>query len=103
MNIKLTNQAKWSRKKAEYDYYDWEVYVDEDDDILSKIDHVTYFLHKTYPNPVRTVTDSENQFKIESRGWGEFDIGVQVTFKDGQTEQSTYRLDLSKDWYEGVE
>ncbi len=98
MSITLNNRAKWSRKKAEYDYYDWEVYVDEDDDTLSQIDHVTYFLHKTYPNPVRTVADPASRFSIGSRGWGEFDIGVQVKYRDGRTEQSTYRLNLSKDW-----
>jgi transcription initiation factor IIF auxiliary subunit len=100
VDIKLNNRAKWSQKKGEYDYYDWELYVDEDEAELNKIDHIVYFLHKTFPNPVRTVTDAKNRFSLSSRGWGEFDIGVQVVYKDGHTDHGTYRLDLSKSWSE---
>lgn len=97
-NIKFDNRAKWVGKKGEYDYYDWEVYVDEDTETLDNIDHIVYFLHKTFPNPVRTIDDKENGFAIKSRGWGEFEIGIQVFSKEDQHQQQSYRLDLSKPW-----
>ena len=98
MRVKFNNRAKWVRKKGEYDYFDWEVYVDEDPSVIADIANVTYFLHKTFPEPVRTATDAESHFAVQSRGWGEFDIAVQVTFRDGHTERGAYRLDLSKPW-----
>jgi len=97
-NIKFTNRSKLVGKKGKYDYYDWEVFVDEDEEVVKKVDHIIYFLHKTFPNPIRTVTDKENKFSLKSRGWGEFEIGIQIFFTDGQSTQETYRLDLSKSW-----
>ena len=89
-NIKFSNRAKLVGKKGKYDYYDWEVYVDEDEKVLADIDHIVYFLHKTFPNPVRTISDKENSFVLKSRGWGEFEIGIQVFFNDSQHQQQSY-------------
>ena len=97
-NIKFTNRAELVGKKGKYDYYDWEVFVDENEEVVKKIDHIIYFLHKTFPNPIRTVTDKENKFLLRSRGWGEFEIGIQIFFADGRSTQKTYWLDLSKSW-----
>lgn len=98
MAVKFNNRAKFAKQKGDLDFYDWEVFVDESPEVIDKIDHVTYFLHKTFPNSVRTVTAPETDFSLNSRGWGEFDIGIKVTFKDGSEEQETYSLDLSKSW-----
>lgn len=97
-NIKFTNRAKLVGKKEEYDYYDWEVFVDENEEVLETIDHIIYFLHETFPNPIRTITDKTNKFSLKSRGWGEFEIGIQVFFTNSQSTQETYLLDLSKTW-----
>ncbi len=96
--VKFTNRAKLLGSKGQYDYYDWEVFVDENDSVVEKIDHIIYFLHKTFPNPIRTITDKEKKFLLKSKGWGEFEIGIQVFFTDGQSIQETYWLDLSKPW-----
>ncbi len=98
MSVKFNNRAKFARSKGDYNYYDWEVFVDEPKEVIDQIDYVTYFLHKTFPEPVRTVVDPQKDFSLNSRGWGEFDIGIKVTFKDGSEEQETYSLDLSKSW-----
>jgi transcription initiation factor IIF auxiliary subunit len=97
-NIEFDNRAKWVGKKGKYDYYDWEVFVAEDKEVIEKIDHIIYFLHKTFPNPVRTISDKKNGFALKSRGWGEFEIGIQIYFKDNQTQQQVYWLNLSKSW-----
>ena len=98
MAIKVNNKAKLAKKKGSYDYYDWELYLDEDESTLKNIDHVVYILHETFPEPIRTVSEPDSKFAVQARGWGEFDVGVQVVYKDGSTANEKYRLDLSKSW-----
>lgn len=98
MKIKFDNRAKFVGKKADFDFYDWEIFVNESPQVLDNIDYVIYFLHKTFPNPVRTVNERANRFALKSRGWGEFQIGIQVVFKNHQIEQETHWLDLSRPW-----
>lgn len=40
-------------------------------------DKVTYHLHPTFENPVRSIKKAP--FRIEEQGWGEFDIGITLT------------------------
>jgi transcription initiation factor IIF auxiliary subunit len=98
MAISLSNRARPSKPIGGQQYYDWEVFVDESDAILDQIDHVVYFLHETFPDPIRTITDRQGKFACRTKGWGEFDIAAQVVFKDKRVEQAEYRLDLSKSW-----
>lgn len=97
--IRLTNTSKpveAQPKRKSLQYYDWKVYVAEAPDVLEKIEHVTYFLHPTFPDPVRTVSDPSTGFALETTGWGEFEIGAKIQFKDGSSSNTLYMLDLSK-------
>ena len=97
--IRLDNTSKPAEdqpKRKDLQYYDWKVYVAEAPDVLEKIDHVTYFLHPTFPDPVRTVSDPSTGFALETKGWGEFKIGAKIQFKDGSSSNTSYMLDLSK-------
>lgn len=50
---------------------------DQDEEVPANIlDKVTYTLHPTFANPIRTIKQSP--FKVEERGWGEFDIPIAV-------------------------
>ena len=98
MKLHINNRAKWIGKRHNYDYYDWEVYVDEGDAVLDSIDYVVYVLHKTFPDPVRTMKNRDDRFALRSRGWGEFDLRITAYFKDGSYERLLYSLDLSKEW-----
>ncbi|EGV61170.1 hypothetical protein CANTEDRAFT_116579 [Yamadazyma tenuis ATCC 10573] len=40
------------------------------------LDKVTYTLHPTFVNPIRTI--KTQPFKVEEQGWGEFDIPIAV-------------------------
>lgn len=40
------------------------------------LDKVTYTLHPTFANPIRTL--KQQPFKVEEQGWGEFDIPIAV-------------------------
>ena len=97
MAVHLNNNARFVKEKGGYNWYDWEVFVDEEDEKINQIDHVIYFLHETFPEPVRTVADPQSRFALKSHGWGEFEVKARVIYKDGQFETINYRLDLSKD------
>jgi transcription initiation factor IIF auxiliary subunit len=100
MAVTLDNRARYLEKEEDYDYFDWEVYIDEDDAVLDSIDHVTYFLHETFPEPIRTISDRDSKFALRSQGWGEFTLRVVVVYKDGTSDNQSYRLDLSRAWDE---
>lgn len=102
MAVKLNNRARPLEKVGEDEYFEWEVYIDEPDTVLDRIDHVIYRLHETFPEPIRTVANREEKFALRSRGWGEFALGVVVVYKDGTRDSQSYRLDLSKAWDEGM-
>ncbi len=98
MAISLDNRARPGKVVGNKQYYEWEVFVNESDDTLDQIDHVVYFLHETFPNPVRTVTDRVGKFALRTKGWGEFLIFAQVVFKDNEVERTEHYLDLSRPW-----
>ena len=74
--------------------WQWGVWLEGPDDRLDQIESVTYQLHETFPNPIRTVSDRGSNFKLESSGWGEFMIYVTVNFREGTTEQLLHWLRL---------
>lgn len=99
MTVRLNNYAKpagVSSKGAQY--YRWRVFVDEPEENLRQIKMVIYSLHATFPNPTQIRDDPDNQFALETSGWGEFNILVTVKFRDGHEEIFEYPLDLSKAW-----
>lgn len=50
---------------------------DQDEEVPANIlDKVTYTLHPTFANPIRTI--KQLPFKVEEQGWGEFDIPITV-------------------------
>ena len=74
--------------------WDWAVWLEGPDDELDKIDHVVYTLHRSFPNPVRTVSDRRSKFRLESNGWGSFRIYVEVVYGDGTRSPLEYDLKL---------
>lgn len=100
MNIKLGNvsrPASAGTTPRGQQYYDWRVFVDATPDLLDRIDRVTYFLHPTFPNPVRTVDDPSTKFALDSSGWGEFKVRAQVHLKDGSTIEASHMLNLTQE------
>jgi transcription initiation factor IIF auxiliary subunit len=87
----------WTKKKHDYDMYEWCVFVDDDLNVLDRIEWVEYTLHPTFPDPVRKVSDRSNRFVLMSSGWGSFDVGVLVHFVDGTEIRETYFLELTED------
>ena len=60
------------------------------------MDHVEYLLHSTFKNPVRVVRKPENGFRMDTAGWGTFEIKAIVYLKDGRQELLTHEIKLEE-------
>lgn len=59
---------------------------------------VTYHLHPTFANPVRSF--KKPPFRIEEKGWGGFDIPITLTLKDkGGEKKLNHDLNFMKEKY----
>lgn len=96
--VKFSNYAEKVEERGRYDWYNWKVFVDEEDEILDKIDYVEYLLHQTFPNRRRVIKDRESKFALESSGWGQFYIVITIGFKDGNKTEQRYFLSFDKSW-----
>ncbi|KAK6204859.1 yeats family-domain-containing protein [Scheffersomyces amazonensis] len=59
------------------------------------LDKVTYALHPTFANPIRTIKQSP--FRVEEQGWGEFDIPISIHILglNGKTGERKFNHDLN--------
>ncbi|MDH3412185.1 MAG: TIR domain-containing protein, partial [Gammaproteobacteria bacterium] len=67
------------------EWWKWSVWVEGPEEELDAIEHVTYRLHPTFPNPVQRVKHRESKFRFESAGWGEFSIFATAQTKAGES------------------
>ena len=85
------------KQSCEYkgqDWWEWSVWIGASDKVLDEIDYVEYKLHATFPDPVRRATNRDEKFLIESAGWGEFMIGVEISTKKGERLKRQHWLTL---------
>jgi NTE family protein len=61
---------------------------------LERIARVVYTLDRSFPQPVREVTDHEDRFALEILTWAAFEVYAAVEFKDGSRELLAVALDL---------
>jgi len=62
-------------------------------------DKVTYHLHPTFANPTRILKKAP--FKIEEQGWGEFELGITLTFIDKSGDRKLgHDLNFQQNRYE---
>mmetsp|Transcript_31155 Transcript_31155/g.52320 ORF Transcript_31155/g.52320 Transcript_31155/m.52320 type:complete len:216 (-) Transcript_31155:318-965(-) len=80
--------AFWLGKKAdEYHSHRWTCYVrnPENKDMTHVIEKVVFKLHDSFPNPVRVI--DKPPFELTETGWGEFEIGFTLHFKEDSGEK----------------
>lgn len=78
--------------------WDWTVFIQAQSEVLKEINCVQYKLHPSFPNPVRKVcstADPRYPFGLSTNGWGTFQIGIEVTFKNDQVRYLEHRLGLA--------
>lgn len=75
--------------------WNWSVWLAGSEAELDRVDHVTYTLHPSFPNPVREIRTRKGGFRLKSSGWGEFTIYLDIVDKDGEHRQLTHDLKLT--------
>src|SRR5206468_4896437 len=80
VQIKMNNSAKYKGK----DRWEWSVWIDGPAERLDEIAYVEYILHPTFTEPIRRVEDRGSQFRLNSRGWGEFMVHANVATHTGE-------------------
>src|ERR1035437_4524298 len=91
MNIHIKQESSYVGANR----WDWSVWLVGPTVELNQIDYVTYTLHPTYPSPVQVINTREDGFRLNSGGWGEFTIYIDITQKNGESFQLTHDLKLT--------
>jgi hypothetical protein len=76
------------------DSWDWSVWIEAPVQLLDQIEYVEYALHNTFPEPVRRVTNRAEKFRLDSSGWGEFMIRVEMKNRNGERLRRQHWLTL---------
>jgi transcription initiation factor IIF auxiliary subunit len=76
------------------DWWKWSVWVEGKDEDLDRIDYVEWTLHPTFPDPIRQSRDRGQKFRLETGGWGTFQIRARVQLKDGSNVRLSHYLRL---------
>jgi transcription initiation factor IIF auxiliary subunit len=63
------------------------------ENVLSKIENVTYYLHPTFNPNVITSYAEENEFSITFTNWGKFNLKAKVYFDDGTLKDLELPID----------
>lgn len=92
--IAFNQYSMWTKKKNEYDWYEWCVFVDEDAQTLKKISTVQYTLHPSFPDSERVKNNELDRFALYSAGWGNFSIQIHISLVNGSTIRTDYQLRL---------
>ncbi len=95
-----TWRAPGRDKEFKCKMYRVNAFIDAKEDILDLIDEVTYYLHGSYPNPVRAVADRSSRFKLKELAWGPSKLRAAVKLKHQEepiwVEGEIILLDRSK-------
>lgn len=90
MSLRIKQEAIYTAS----DWWKWSLWLDGSAKELDQVDYVVYTLHPTFPSPVRRITDRENNFRLDSAGWGEFEVFLDIFYKDGQIRKRKHWLRL---------
>lgn len=78
------------------DRWNWRAWIDASELELDAVDHVTWYLHPTYAEPVVELNNRQERFAIARSAWGSFQLQAEVRRKDGTTRKLRHDLQL---WY----
>ena len=81
---------QWEKYEGQ-DWWKWAVWIEAPDEALDSIEFVEWTLHPSFPNPIRKINNRASKFRLETGGWGVFQIVARVQTKDGiQTKLRHY-------------
>jgi len=95
--IEVKNDSHYSGRKLYVGKkaWDWTIYIACKPSVLQKILRVTYQLHPTFTDPNKIIREPGNvskAFPYSTTGWGTFNIGVRIEFKDGSEFTTNHYL-----------
>jgi transcription initiation factor IIF auxiliary subunit len=90
MNLEIRQEVT----PHEEGWWDWAVWLDGPEDELEEVEDVEYILHPTFPNPVQKIDNRATNFRLNARGWGEFNIQAHVHLENGETIRLEHWLEL---------
>jgi len=86
-DIYMVHAARRDRTldSGDYEYYRLRIFLEADaPERLDEVAAVTYRLHPTFKDPIRSVTDRKSNFELRTAGWGEFNMTAEISFKGGK-------------------
>ena len=99
MAFKLKNTWKYVGD----DRWDWDAFIDDGGTgELKEVAYVEYVLHPTFRNPIRRVAQPQDNFRLQTNGWGVFELKAFIYKKDGQKEKLVHEIQLKYDPVQGV-
>jgi transcription initiation factor IIF auxiliary subunit len=79
-------------------WYDWEIHIEfKDKKFRDEIRTVVYHLHPSFPITELQKKNKEDNFRLSSRGWGEFKIGVEMILRDERRARVDHWLRLGNE------
>jgi transcription initiation factor IIF auxiliary subunit len=85
------------------DRWNWAAFLDDGGSgELKDVQFVEYVLHPTFSNPVRKVFKAEEDFRLETNGWGTFQLKAFVHRKNGIKQKLVHEIKLEYDPAEGT-
>lgn len=76
------------------DYWDWSAWIEGSRGDIDKIKEVKWILHPTFPNPIRVISDKASKFKLETGGWGVFNLKATILLGNGEEVKLTKEIEL---------
>ena len=96
MNLVIRQTASYAGDVGGEKRWNWSVWIDGPDAELDQVESVEWVLHPTFPHPVVPVTQRQTKFRLDGKGWGEFEINAHVKAKDGRQQHLTHWLRLAE-------
>ena len=62
----------------------WAVWIEGPETQLDRVDSVAWQLHPTFPEPLRWAENRTDKFRLETNGWGAFEIRATLYDPDGR-------------------
>jgi transcription initiation factor IIF auxiliary subunit len=91
MNLKIKNT--WEYKGN--DWWEWAAYLDDGGSgELTNVNFVEYVLHETFPEPIVKVKKQSGGFKMNTAGWGIFNLKAFVHLKNGKKVALNHMIQL---------
>ena len=89
-------RVEQSEKTEDNEWWEWAVWLEGPDRDLDAIDFVEWTLHPSFPDPIRKTSDRAHNFRLDTGGWGVFQILARLQLKDGRQLKLSHFLQLKR-------